>query len=159
MKLPQAKTKNITMLKKMIFIAVLGFSVSAPAQGLIFQGPYREQLNNEYCSGLFRGQDAYMLAPMDDPTSTSYFSVFQYLQGRIPGLMIYDPYGMVPWVSFRFARPAFFLDEMPVDAALLNDINMNDVAIIKVFRPPFLGAIGNGWGGAIAVYTKKGGET
>ena len=33
---------------------------------------------------------------------------------------------------------------------------MTDVAMIKVFRPPFLGAPGGGSGGAIAIYTKKG---
>jgi hypothetical protein len=33
---------------------------------------------------------------------------------------------------------------------------MTDVAMIKVFRPPFMGAFGGGSGGAIAVYNKKG---
>jgi len=35
---------------------------------------------------------------------------------------------------------------------------MNDVAMIKIFRPPFFGGAGGGAGGAIAVYTKKGGS-
>ena len=33
---------------------------------------------------------------------------------------------------------------------------MSDVAMVKVFRPPFFGAIGGGSGGAIAVYLKRG---
>ena len=33
---------------------------------------------------------------------------------------------------------------------------MNDVAMIKVFRPPFMGGFGGGGNGAIAVYYKKG---
>jgi hypothetical protein len=33
---------------------------------------------------------------------------------------------------------------------------MSDVAMIKVFDPPFFGAAGGGPGGAVAVYTKKG---
>jgi hypothetical protein len=33
---------------------------------------------------------------------------------------------------------------------------MADVAMIKIFRPPFFGAPGGGAGGAVAVYTKKG---
>lgn len=33
---------------------------------------------------------------------------------------------------------------------------MQDVAMIKIFRPPFFGAMGGGAGGAVAVYTKKG---
>ena len=37
-------------------------------------------------------------------------------------------------------------------------MNMSDVAYIKVFRPPFIGSIGGGANGAIAVYTRKGGD-
>jgi hypothetical protein len=37
-------------------------------------------------------------------------------------------------------------------------MNMSDVAYVKVFRPPFVGAIGGGSNGAIAVYTRKGGD-
>ena len=33
---------------------------------------------------------------------------------------------------------------------------MNDVALIKVFRPPFFSSTGGGAGGAIAIYLKKG---
>ena len=33
---------------------------------------------------------------------------------------------------------------------------MSDVALVKVFRPPFFGGFGGGSAGAIAVYTKKG---
>jgi hypothetical protein len=33
---------------------------------------------------------------------------------------------------------------------------MSDVAMIKVFNPPFFGAAGGGAGGAVAIYTKKG---
>ena len=35
---------------------------------------------------------------------------------------------------------------------------MSDVAYVKVFRPPFMGGF-NGANGAIAVYTRKGGQT
>ncbi len=35
---------------------------------------------------------------------------------------------------------------------------MSNVAYIKVFSPPFVGAFGGGSNGAIAVYTQKGGE-
>jgi hypothetical protein len=33
---------------------------------------------------------------------------------------------------------------------------MSDVALVKVFPPPFFGAFGGGSGGAIAIYLKKG---
>ena len=49
-----------------------------------------------------------------------------------------------------------FLDEMQSDLNFVQSMPMSDVALIKVFRPPFLGAPGGGSGGAIAVYSKKG---
>jgi hypothetical protein len=47
---------------------------------------------------------------------------------------------------------------MPADVSLLANVNVNDIALVKVFRPPFMGGFGGGAGGAIAVYTKKGGD-
>ena len=147
------------MWKFLFLVAGLGFGwIPLQAQNLIYNRQERDRLDRQYTSALFRGGDAYMLAPADEPASASYFSIFAYLQGRVPGLSIGNVFGMVPWVRFRYARPAFFLDEMPVDAALLNDIPIQDVALIKIFRPPFLGAPGNALGGAIAVYTRQGDE-
>jgi hypothetical protein len=36
------------------------------------------------------------------------------------------------------------------------NIAVADIAMVKVFRPPFFGSAGGGSGGAIAIYTKKG---
>ena len=47
---------------------------------------------------------------------------------------------------------------MRVDAATITQLNVNDIALVKVYRPPFIGAFGNGPGGAIAVYLLKGEE-
>jgi hypothetical protein len=46
---------------------------------------------------------------------------------------------------------------MPADADLLSTIPVSDVALVKVFRPPFMGG-SNGGNGAIAIYTKKGND-
>jgi hypothetical protein len=40
----------------------------------------------------------------------------------------------------------------------VQSISVRDVAMVKVFRPPFFGAIGGGTGGAIAIYTRRGGD-
>jgi hypothetical protein len=45
---------------------------------------------------------------------------------------------------------------MQTDVGMTQNLSMADVAMVKVFRPPFFGAQGGGAGGAIAVYTKKG---
>ena len=52
----------------------------------------------------------------------------------------------------------FYLNEMTVDMDALIHIPMSEIAFIKVFNTPFMGAPGGGFGGAIAVYTKKGDE-
>lgn len=126
------------------------------AQG--YRNDFIQRLDEEYTSSLFRGGNALYLVPPDDPGATGQFNIFNYLQGRVPGLTIYNPFGMRPYVSLRNARPAFFLDELRVDAGTLNIVSLQDIALIKIFRPPFIGAPGNGAGGAIAVYTIRGEE-
>jgi hypothetical protein len=63
-----------------------------------------------------------------------------------------------PVVSWRMSATSFFLNEIQVDASVLATVSMSDIGLIKVFRPPFVGARGNGPGGAIAVYTLRGDE-
>ena len=97
-----------------------------------------------------------MFVVEDDPIAQASMSVFNYISGKVAGLRVtYN--GGQPSISWRGGEPAYFLDEMMMDAASLQNINMSDVAMIKVFNPPFLGAAGGGGAnGAIAVYTKKG---
>jgi len=114
----------------------------------------KERLEKEYTSGLFSGGDGYTFTTEDDPFAKSAMSVLAYLQGKVAGLQINtNGNGEATW---RGSATSFFLNEMNTDVQNLQSINMNDVALIKVFRPPFFGASGGGAGGAIAVYTKKG---
>ena len=114
------------------------------------------KLNDQYTSGLFQG-DGRIFSVEDDPFGPSSFSVFQYLQGKVAGLQIGPSSGAnPPALSWRGSPVSTFLDEMVVDAATLQTIPMQDVAMVKVFNPPFFGGSGGGAGGAIAVYTKKG---
>jgi hypothetical protein len=116
-------------------------------------------LDEKYASPLFSGSDAYQFDVLNDPFGKTAMSVFTYLQGKVAGLNISVPSGInAPSVSWRGGTPTFYLDEMPVDASQLSTINMADVAYVKVFRPPFFGSIGGGANGAIAVYTRKGGD-
>ena len=58
----------------------------------------------------------------------------------------------------RGSVASIYLDEMRMDASFLNSIPVNDIAMIKVIKGPFVGAIGNGGGGVIAIYTFRGDE-
>ena len=114
----------------------------------------KEKMDEEYTSGFFSGGDGYTFTTEDDPFAKSAMSVFAYLQGKVAGLQISTTgEGGATW---RGSATSFFLNEVNADVQSLQSINMNDVAMIKVFRPPFFGAMGGGSGGAIAVYTKKG---
>lgn len=111
-----------------------------------------QQFNEKYASGLFRSGDERLIAIMDDPSAVGFINVFNYLQGRVAGLQI-APTGAASW---RGVPVTFFLDEVRVSAQQIANIPMPDIAIVKAYPPPFIGAAGGGAG--IAVYTRRGGE-
>ncbi|MEO7767491.1 MAG: hypothetical protein ABIS01_08700, partial [Ferruginibacter sp.] len=120
------------------------------------QKSLKEKLDEEYTSGFFSGGDGYTFTTQDDPFAKSSPSILSYLQGKVAGLQISTAgEGGATW---RGSPTSFFLNEVTADVSSLQSINMNDVAMIKVFRPPFFGAGGGGAGGAIAIYTKKGAD-
>jgi hypothetical protein len=114
----------------------------------------KEKTDDEYTSGFFSGGDSYSFIMEEDPNSQFSPGVLQYLQGKVAGLQISTAGGQS--ATWRGSNTSFFLNEMQADISTLQNINMRDVAMIKVFRPPFMGGTGGGAGGAIAIYTKKG---
>jgi hypothetical protein len=115
----------------------------------------KQLLDEQYTTGFFAGGDAYTFDLDDDMSAQGAVSLLNYLQGKVAGLQITGA-GQQIQMSWRGAVPSLFLNEMQADVSLVQNLNMADVAYIKVFRPPFFGAMGGGSGGAIAIYTKKG---
>jgi hypothetical protein len=115
------------------------------------------QLDAKYTSGLFSGGDAYEFDLLNDNRAASAISVFNYLQGMVAGLQITQQDGGTV-VKWRQSNTSFFLDEINTDADVVGSLNVNDIAYIKVFRPPFFGGSGGSPGGAIAIYTRRGGD-
>ena len=116
-----------------------------------------DELDKKYASGLFAGGDAVTFDFINDTQNSSYSNIFTYLQGRVAGLQITNN-GANVGLSWRGSTPTTFLNEMQVDPSTLSGISVSDIAYVKVFRPPFFGAFGGGAGGAIAIYTRKGGD-
>ncbi len=114
-------------------------------------------LDERYASGLFSGGDGYQFDLVNDPLSSSSQNIFTYLQGKVAGLQI-TTNGAQTSMNWRGGSPQLYLDQTPVDASFVQSLSVNDVAFIKVFRPPFMGGF-NGANGAIAIYTRKGGDT
>ncbi len=117
----------------------------------------KQILDEKYTSSLFAGGDATQFDVVNDPFAMGAPDVFTYLQGRVAGLQI-NSNGSETRLNLRGNSPDVFLDEMRTEIDQLRNISMSDVAYIKVFRPPFFGSVGGGAGGAIAVYTRKGGD-
>lgn len=117
----------------------------------------QEIKDEEYATGFFAGGDGRIFIPENDSRFTTSVSVFNYLSGMVAGLQINQSGGEV-FATWRGSETAFFINEMQTQADQLQLINMNDVAMIKVFRPPFFGAMGGGSGGAVAIYLKKGAD-
>lgn len=116
-----------------------------------------EVMDEKYASGLFQGGDAYQFDLVNDPFAVGSFSIFNYLQGKVAGLQI-NTSGNPPSLTWRGGAPSIYLNEFPTDASMISNISVSDVAYIKVMRPPFMGATGGGGNGAIAIYTRKGGD-
>lgn len=148
-------TEQQAMLAKMLYDNELEeVVVKAKAKAAV------QILDEKYANGLFAGGDAYQFDVANDPRSNT-LSLFTYLQGKVAGLQINTTSGSVggqPSVTWRGQVPQFFLDQSAVDISQLSNVNMNQVAYVKVFRPPFFGGIGGAPGGAIVVYTKQGGD-
>lgn len=117
--------------------------------------PVIQQLDEKYTSGLFTG-DGVQLDVLNDPFAKSAIDIFSYLQGKVAGLQI-SGQGANASLSWRGGAPQLYIDEMPADINFVSSINVNDVAYIKAFRPPFMGGF-NGSNGAVAIYTRRGGD-
>ncbi len=116
-----------------------------------------QKMDEKYASGMFSGGDSRNFDLTTDPFASSSQSVFQYLQGKVAGLQI-NTNGGTPSLSWRGGSPVFYLDEIQTDVSMVSNLNMNDIAYVKVFSPGTTGVISSSGGGAIAIYTKKGGD-
>jgi len=102
--------------------------------------------------------------PEKIPGSVGFTNVFQLIQGRVSGVQVVVN-GLNASVTIRGVgsltsgtQPLYLLDNMPVDAGTLLQVNPRDVANVDVFKDPAKTAIfgAQGANGVIAVYTKTG---
>jgi hypothetical protein len=117
-----------------------------------------QELEKKYVTGLFQSGNSHSFNLVDDPFALGSYNIFTYLQGKVAGLEITGS-GNDYSLSRRGSTPELFIDEMPADVESVSTISVSDVAYIKVIDPPFMGSAGGGAGGAISIYTRKGGDT
>lgn len=115
----------------------------------------KEELNEKLSSGLFRTMNETVIDFINENQSAiGYTNILQWLHGRVAGLSVHLENGdYVPYI--RGSAAAIYIDEMRVDAQLVSNISVSDIAMIKVIKGPFALQIGGG-GGVIAIYTTRG---
>jgi hypothetical protein len=142
------------------------------AQGLMLKGVFVKskkknpvaELEEKYASGLFSGFTERTIDMVNTNEVITQENIFEYLSYRVPGLnisrngldyYIYYRQGIGTASSMGLIPMTLYLDEFETDAIFISSIPASQVAMVKVFSS-FVGAVGNGAGGALAIYTKKG---
>jgi hypothetical protein len=146
-------------MKKILLIAALFTSTLAAVAQTHTRNTksQKEILNEQYCSGLFKSAEG-TIFDIENENVQAYFNILDWLQGRVAGLQVFISRSGARVPVIRGSVASIYVDEMRTDASFLNSLSVNDIAMIKVIKGPFAGAIGNGGGGTIAIYTLKGEE-
>lgn len=115
-----------------------------------------EQFDHENASGYFKGGRSQVFSGLDGGFS-DFNNILDYLNGRVAGLNIQkNTEEMGEYlVTWRNEPTAFFIDEVPVDLQAAINFPPFEIAMVKVFPPPFMGIVLGAGGGAIAIYSKK----
>ena len=144
-------------MKKILLITTLfTIGISAFAQVSLSKSPNsrKEILNEQYASGLFKNAEGTII-DVENENVQGHLNILDWLNGRVAGLQIYITRSGIRVPVIRGSAATIFVDEMRMDPSYLNFISVNDIGMIKVIKGPFAGAIGNGGGGTIAIYTIK----
>jgi hypothetical protein len=122
----------------------------------------KEQVNKAYTNGLFRNSNMTTTVDLiNDPPNQGGINIFDYLQGRVRGLMITrtsDGYQLTSnrKLSLFYEPPMrLYLDEQETTAGSITIIPLQEIAMVKYFPPGSASLPGVGIAGVLAVYTKK----
>jgi hypothetical protein len=131
-----------------------------------------DSIQRQYVSSFFENSDQ-TLEVLND---RGYINIWQFLQREIPGLNVnpFEPGGVQNVVFNRFSGMVlggmnedgsmtsgtddgvmFFLNEIPVPIGIIDALNPEEVALVKVYKGTLAFPFGTN-AGAIGIYTKKG---
>jgi hypothetical protein len=108
-----------------------------------------KKLNDELTSGMFSSMNANIFDFVNDnQDALASRDILQWLQGRVAGLqmIMVEPGKYMPVI--RGVEAGIFLDEMNVDVEVIKNIDIGNIAMVKVIKGNIL--IGN----SILVYTR-----
>jgi hypothetical protein len=114
-----------------------------------------KRFEKEFVSPQFQSINARTLNGLDSDDIMKYNSIWDYLRANTTGMTVNNN-GFQRSAMWRGQRVAFFLDEVFIDPSMLNVPPM-DIAMIKIYPPPAMISV-QAPGGAVAIYTKRGGD-
>ena len=115
-----------------------------------------QQYEENYTSGLFKNDNAFVFDGLGSDELVRSQSLAWFLQQKVPGLTVAIDSANNEVFKWRDEICTIFIDEFEVMPGEQSMVFPRDIAMIKVFRPPFQYSSTTGFGGAIAIYTKKG---
>lgn len=113
-----------------------------------------DDFNQKNSHGLFQKDDAIVFDGISSDEIARSFSLYQFLQSKIPGLVIERDSTGLEYARWRNEVMEVYVDEFKVDIGDHLFVVPSDIAMIKVYRPPANISLSS-FSGAIAVYTKK----
>lgn len=115
-----------------------------------------EQYEEAYATGLFKGGDARTFDGLQSDEIANSIDIETFLMTHVAGLRkTTNEEGMATMV-WRNSPVTVYIDEFRLEEGESIFVLPSDVAMIKVFSPPAMLTGGNGAGGAVAIYTKRG---
>jgi len=108
-------------------------------------------LNDKLSSGMFRSMNEQVFDLVNEnQDAQGSQNILQWLQGRVAGLTFQmDSSGnYVPYM--RGGQAKLYMDEVPMDASMINSTPVSNIAMVKVIKGS--GLLGN----AVAIYTRRG---
>jgi len=144
---PESEVLYTSYTKEMI---VQGSNVYRPSE------EEEEDTSQVKMTGLYNEADH--VIKVDESLST-YGSVLEILQGRVPGVMVTGNSVLIrgPSSFLLSTEPLYLVDNVPVDVNAVQSINPLDIDRIEIIKGPKTAIYGSrGANGVIAVFTKRG---
>lgn len=115
-----------------------------------------DDYQKENVSGMFSGVDGTVIDGLTSDEIANSNNLLNFLTFKVPGLSIKSSDEGTDELVWRKRRTDIFVNEIKVDADLLQDIIPAEIAMIKIYGPGIPVAFGSAEGGTIAIYMKHG---
>lgn len=115
----------------------------------------REKYEEQNVSGLFASDNSTTFDFYDNDELKGFSDVFSYVVTKMPGLRVEtNPENGQPVLYWRNDKTDIFVDEFPDTDFSPYSLSVQDIEMIKIFRPGTRTAL-DGSGGTVAIYTKR----